>query len=372
MNIFQELGDHMPQEDFLTAAFSFVLRQDPHLTKFLLENLFVNLNVFRGLDASVAELSVRTQERYAVLRKRRASRIVDLRISIGKKLLVLVESKIGAEVDQRQMDDYIQIARSHRRAATDVYVLLLTEYALPSDIVATLPNDKNLLRRRWLEISEIIEMYAKTKRTVRSPYLLSFIQFMDDQGMSGFTGFLPRKQSSEWEGFYELRRSAQLVLDDIKDEMKLKGFQVYKEDRDIEERLRIEDAYLGRTFYRKKWNLNFYYFVGFDLPRTSRRLSITVTFMSHTKGFKEFVRERYDEKLEKIIGRLEKESFIRGPDNGKWFAFRTTTLDQLLRNARSPQEQKRRILLFVNRALIEFRKSGMERLVMAAHRKYGI
>jgi len=38
-NIFNELSQHMPPEDFATTSFCFLLRQDSNLTLFLLKEI---------------------------------------------------------------------------------------------------------------------------------------------------------------------------------------------------------------------------------------------------------------------------------------------------------------------------------------------
>lgn len=362
-NIFIELSQHMPPEDYFTTCFGFLLRHDRRLTTFLLERILSREpRTLRAIHRSkLADIEVKIQEAYLVGHRRRK---IDVRIAIGNTLHVLVENKLGAQASAAQIRDYLKIAESVRRRqqAREAFVFLITKHALPLALVRQTGKNLNFVHCQWADISGILREYLARRLPVQKAYYVScFVQFMEGLGILSFKGFSSTDYGSAWSKYSELRDNVRPLLQEIKRRMEKRGFLAWSKEP-VERDYSIEF-----TFRKRSWRWLIGLDIKFDLaPKRGEKIdrvwyTIELWFR---KRFRETLREKFKDDTDEAASYLEKDFDVEWDQNS---VFRS---EELTRLPRKMLDQKQQIFDFVDTGIGMLEKSGLMTLIDKTLKEY--
>jgi hypothetical protein len=353
-NMFSELAQHMPNEDYFTTCFSFLLRQDRKLTHFLLKEILKReykvTQVIRNLEPS--DLEVNAQETFSIEGGRRE---IDIKISAKNDLVVLIENKLGAQATKAQIRDYLKIAKNlqDRGQAKEAYVMLITNRDIPREL-ALEAKEQNFLHLRWSDIAALLGLYSARQLPYEEKYYLSsFLEFVEEKGILSFKGFFATDYGAAWQKYSEFKDNAKTLLDELKSPMKRRGFEA-REKAPIE-----GDEEIGLSFRKKNWKWTVRLWIGFDLaPRVGEsqdRVWYSV-YLTFRKRFREELRKNFDQTA-------EAESFLEDDFEVEWDQDHIYRSEELARLPRNMQQQKRMFFKFVDSAIDKLEKSGILSLV---------
>lgn len=131
-----------------------------------------------------------------------------------------------------------------------------------------------------------------------------------------------------------------------------------------------ENEYLGCWFRRKSWKRRFGYDVCFDLAPLSGKKKQEVWFnvrLWFQKGFREFLRGNFYTETVEIAEKLGEDFDV------EWDLDRigtSVTLEDLIKNARSKDVQREKMLNYVDETIDVFEKIGLISLLEKGVTKY--
>jgi len=363
-NIFNELSQHMPPEDFATTSFCFLLRQDSNLTLFLLKEILKreskSLHIIRKLVPS--DFEVVAQETYLVEGKKK--RKIDIRISARNFLRVLIENKMGAQVTERQMRDYFQIAQNlrKRREAEETYVLFITEREIPGKLEFENLKEQNFLHCLWADIFDILRTYStRNLPPEKGYYVSSFLEFLEGKGVLSFKGFAAADYSSAWHRYSDFRDNAKALLREIKKRIEKKGFSAWSKEP-IEEDVRI-----GLNFRKKNWKWTVALWTGFELIPIRGKSGDEVWYsvdLWFRKRFREYLRKNFKDETDEAAEALGNDFAVEWDQDMIYLSYVCKRLPKQV------QDQKRLFFKFVDYTIDVLEKSGLLILIDKALKEY--
>jgi len=259
-NMFFDLSRNLPEENYFTNSFAFLLRNNEDLVVFLLERLLK-----RG--ASCQEMIriprkervvIATQVQFPTERS-----VVDMSILIGDKLAFFVENKVWGTVFPSQVKKYLKVRENYLSQHVDsqIFIIFLTMLKNAPKWFNNMEENENLFHCSWSEINDYLrDFISKRSGTNKKYYLSSFLEFMESKGMKSFSGFKLKDYSSHWREYSKFREDAKLILKELKGAMLKMGFISYpKEDPNEGE------DFIRYYFHKKNWKWRLYYHVQFEL-----------------------------------------------------------------------------------------------------------
>ena len=363
VNIFARLSEYLPEENYFTNCFAFLLDSNKPLTLFLIKELLGRKSVKSETleQLKPEDLDIHTQRSY-FLGKHRI--ITDIRVSASNKLCVLIENKLRGQISDIQIRNYLQLREKLVKESrmNEVFVFLLTlrqKIRGKSDM-----HDRGkFLHFTWSDINDLLKTYSFSKKEKSKYFLESFLEFMEEKGMESFSGFQLKKYGSAWELYARFRKNAILILKEVIERLPKEDFRTGFQELD-------EDCYLGCWFRKKTWKKRFGYAVYFDLAPLSDKAKQEVWFnvgLYFQKGFREFLRGNFYTETAGISEKLSEDFDVEWDLNR---ITRSITLWDLITNVKSKDTQRKIILDYVTETIGIFEKIGLTSLLEKAVTKY--
>lgn len=222
-NIFASLSEFLPEENYFTNCFAFLLNSNKALLLFLIKELLnrkgVRSKTLKHLKPH--DLNVQVQRSHFLGRRRI---ITDIQVSANNKLCVLIENKLRGQVSDVQMRNYLELHKNLIRKAriSEVFVFLITL----TQRTREKPDfyDKEFLHFTWLDINDLLKTYSFSQRGKSKYFLDLFLEFMEEKGMKSFSGFQLQKYASAWELYAKFRKNAVLILKEVIKKLPQKDF----------------------------------------------------------------------------------------------------------------------------------------------------
>jgi len=342
-NIFLSLSKNMPKENYFTNCFAFLLSDNKRLLLFLLKKILgkkgEHLVDFTGLKKS--NHTVEPQELSS-------KGVVDIKITFPNLLEVSVENKLTAPVTHRQLRKYL---------ASRALVFLITEKEMAEGIPRDIVDHERFFHTTWAIVKDLLEFYSchLERDRIKKLFLVRFLNFMEGIGVKSFSGFAKEEYGPYWQKFAEFRESAEYILDKLWETMDKHGFRPI-----------IREGYgtFGYLFLPKKFRWRFPYGVQFDVEGGTANITVFIQFQ---KMFREFVRDEFFEETERVSEKLGNNFDIVWDRNR---IYRTVRLIDLVKEAKSKNLQKEKILGFMTETFKQFERSGLTSLLEKAARQY--
>jgi hypothetical protein len=355
----------MPEENYFTNSFAFLLRSDSELLLFMLRKLFEKHPAVKETIESLGkeEFDVKTQ---VALQAQKAK--VDILITAQNRFTLFIENKIEAGISIAQVRKYLDVKENYlkQHANAQAFILFITMLKRAPERLADLANNEDVMFVSWSEMNDYCKSFLARKKDTKNKYFLNlFLEFMESKGMKSFSGFKLKDYAKDWEGYSDFRENATMILDEVKEWMLKKGFDSYPKENPGE-----SEGYLGYSFRRKHWKWRFYFYVSFQLAPSTEDKKQYVWFglsLYFQKTFREALRKKYFDESTEISRNLEKEFEITWDQDE---ISRYEELSKLIKGARSREAQRKRIVNFVISGIEEFEKSGLVKLAENASKKY--
>jgi len=361
-NIFSNLSTYLPQENYFTNCFVFLLKSNKPLLLFLIKELLKRKSVKSKIitELKPEDFDIQTQRTYFLGGDRI---ITDVRIFATDKLCILIENKLRGQISDVQMRKYLQLLENvvKENRASEVFVFLITMHKKFHGKLDT--HDRRFLHFTWLDINDLLKTYSFSQRGKNKYFLNCFLEFMEEKGMESFSGFSLKKYGTAWEVYANFKKNAKLILNEVTENLPKKDFVIGFEEKD-------EDCHLGCWFRKKIWKRRFGYDVYFDLDtlagETTQRVWFNVSIYFQ-KGFREFVRGNFYTETSAISKKLGEDFDVDWDLN---YIERSVLLKDLVKSTTSKEVQRKKLLGYVTETIDNFEKSGLISLLEQAVKKY--
>jgi len=324
-NIFVELASHMPEENYFTNCFAFLLNERQKLASLLLYKI-LNIKI-KG------PFKIRTQEQLP-------SGAIDICIEAGSTK-VFIENKVGSPVNINQLKKY-------KNSCT--YLILIVKNDPPQNKISKI-IDMDVRLTKWEDIWETIKNWRKTGDSIST----GFLGLMEEKGMEKFEGFSTGEYGKAWKSSIELYEGAREVMKHIQKEYFSNAYKINDEEK---------DDYLGFSVRFKNVGWRFYYSVDFELMDRFAYFSIYVIFQ---KTFREFLRDEFYEETEKVARYLEDDFSIEWDRD---MIYRDYIIAELLKKKKTFNNQIKQFSKATKDTLHQIEKSGLMELLKKANKEY--
>jgi len=273
--------------------------------------------------------------------------VVDIKINFANLLEVFIENKLTAPMTPKQLRGYLR---------SRALVFLVTKKDIAEDIPRDIVGNERFFHTTWAQVKDLIEFYSHhlERDRIKKLFLDKFLRFMKGIGVKSFSGFSKEEYGPYWQKFAEFRESAEAVLEDVEQVMRKHGFEPRRWD---------EYDTFGYNFLPRKFRWKFPYGVGFDVEEGTANVTVFIEFQ---KTFREFLRDKHFEETEEVSEKLGKDFDVVWDRD--WI-YRTARVVDLVKETKTKNRQKEKILAFVTETFRRLEGSGLITLLEKAARE---
>lgn len=344
-NIFSSLAKNGDENQF-TEAFSIVM-QDINLCFYILQQIF-NKHYKKRIDLQKSnDMEIATQVHHLYNGK---DNYIDMQINFNKNYLFFIENKIKEQVNEKQLNDYLDILKG-KESKEDLkcFLILITKNRIEDDFKI---EDPIFLRCRWFEVYEYINKYASSnlQDSVPKEYTNQFLEYMRDIEMVPFKAFTS-EQLGSWGNYMDFDENSSKIFEEIEDIMRKKGYSVATDWKNLKD-------YKGFYFYPENWGkwkkykkANIQMYFELEEEPESKKKCVWCSVSCYLKKDLENTNQ-----LKKAYDKLENMRFTKGETEE--YHYRWEKLESIIRGITNGEKQKKAIVEFFEKGLKDIENSG--------------